>query len=99
MRPDQQDFQGTAVTVELARKLGVPDMFVIVNKVPPDTDYALLRSQVRGLFHVDVEAILPLSVEMARTASGDIFCNRYPSHPLTMELKRVVERLTGEASH
>ncbi len=97
VRPDQQDFQGTAVTVELARKLGVPDMFVIVNKVPPDTDCVQLRSQVRDLFNVDVEATLPLSVEMARTASGDIFCNRYPTHPLTLDLKRVVERLTGKA--
>ena len=32
MRPDQQDYQGTGVTVEVARKLDVPRMLMIVNK-------------------------------------------------------------------
>jgi MinD-like ATPase involved in chromosome partitioning or flagellar assembly len=32
LRPDQQDFLGTAVTVEVARKLGVPRMLLVVNK-------------------------------------------------------------------
>lgn len=97
VRPDQQDFQGTAVTVELARKLGVPDMFMVVNKVPPDVDPTTLRTHVSSLFGVDVAAALPLSVEMAKTASGDIFCNRYPQHPLTLQLKQVVERLLGRS--
>ncbi len=35
LRPDQQDFQGTGVTVEVARKLDVPRMVLVVNKVPP----------------------------------------------------------------
>ena len=32
MRPDQQDFQGTAVTVDIARGLDVPNLFLVVNK-------------------------------------------------------------------
>ncbi len=98
VRPDQQDFQGTAVTVELARKLDVPDMFVIVNKVPTDLDLVALKSHVQGLFRVDVEALLPLSMEMAKTASGDVFCNRYPNHPLTHSLQSVVPRLVNGPS-
>lgn len=93
VRPDQQDFQGTAVTVELARKLEVPEMFIIINKVPAGIDPVALRVQVEGLYKADVAAVLPLSLEMARTASGDIFCNRYPSHPLTQELQAVVKRI------
>lgn len=42
VRPDQQDFQGTAVAVELARKLDVPELFVVVNKVPAGMDPAVL---------------------------------------------------------
>ena len=34
LRPDQQDFQGTAVTVDVARKLEVPDVLLVVNKAP-----------------------------------------------------------------
>ena len=36
MRPDSQDFQGTAVTAELARRLEIPEMLIVVNKVPPE---------------------------------------------------------------
>lgn len=93
VRPDQQDFQGTAVTVELARKLEVPEMFFIINKVPSGTDTAALKIQVESLYQSDVAAVLPLSVEMARTASGDLFCNRYPTHVLTRDLEYVVQRI------
>ncbi len=34
LRTDQQDYQGTGVTVEVARKLGVPRMVMANNKVP-----------------------------------------------------------------
>ena len=93
VRPDQQDFQGTAVAVELARKLEVPEMFIIINKVPSGTDPVALKEQVEGLYKTEVAAVLPLSLEMARNASGDVFCNRYPTHPLTQDLQTVVQRI------
>ncbi len=34
LRPDQQDYQGTSVTVEVARKLDVPRILMVVNKTP-----------------------------------------------------------------
>jgi len=44
MRPDQQDYQGTSVTVEVARKLDVPNMMLIVNKVPAVFDEAEVKA-------------------------------------------------------
>ena len=35
LRPDRQDFQGTAVTVEVARKLDVPELLLVINKALP----------------------------------------------------------------
>jgi MinD-like ATPase involved in chromosome partitioning or flagellar assembly len=95
VRPDQQDFQGTAVAVELARKLKVPEMFILINKVPPGMDVDALSEQVGKMFQTEVAAALPMSTEMVRTASGDIFCNRYPDHPLTQILRAVAQRITG----
>src|SRR5437879_4482089 len=45
LRPDQQDYQGTAVTVELARRLGVPRMLLVLNKVLPIFDSVAIRQQ------------------------------------------------------
>jgi septum site-determining protein MinD len=95
VRPDQQDFQGSAVAVELARKLNVPEMFILLNKVPPGTDADVLSEQVATMFQTEVAAALPLSTEMVRLASGDIFCNRYPDHPLTQKLQEVAQRIIG----
>ncbi|MCU0878045.1 MAG: MinD/ParA family protein [Pirellulaceae bacterium] len=95
VRPDQQDFQGTAVAIELARKLDVPEMFVIINKVPSGIDSVALRSQVEAMYQAQVAAILPLSNEMVRNASSDIFTNRYPDHPLTDELVALARRIVA----
>ncbi|MBX3447988.1 MAG: MinD/ParA family protein [Planctomycetaceae bacterium] len=93
LRPDQQDFQGTAVTVELARRLEVPRMFVVVNKVPEGIDQDLLREQVEAAYQCQVAALLPLSNEMVKLGSGGLFANRYPDHPLSVSLKRLSDEL------
>jgi len=93
VRPDQQDFQGTAVAVELARKLEVPEMLILLNKVPTDMDPAALRVQVEAMYKTEVAAVFPLSTEMVRMGSGDIFSNRFPDHPLTIELSNVARRI------
>jgi septum site-determining protein MinD len=93
MRPDNQDFQGTAVTVELARRLDCRDMRIIVNKVPPGMDHEVLRAQVEGAYRAPVAALLPLNSEMAQLASSGLFVLRHPEHPFSRELKRVAELL------
>ncbi len=96
MRPDQQDFHGTAVTVELARKLSVPSMFMIVNKVLQGMNLSDLRNHIETLYKAEVSAILPLNNEMVRLASGDIFVNQYPQHPFTIELEHVARRIAAD---
>jgi septum site-determining protein MinD len=93
VRPDQQDFQGTAVAVELARKLEVPEMFLLVNKVPPEMDIVALRDKIESLYKAPVEALLPLNTEMVRMGSSDVFCNRYPNHPFSQALLGVANRI------
>jgi septum site-determining protein MinD len=93
VRPDKQDFQGTAVAVELARKLEVPKMMLVVNKVAPDTNLQELRDKVQTMYQAEVAAVLPLNVEMVRLASGEIFTNRYPEHPFSQGLEAVVKRI------
>lgn len=93
VRPDQQDLQGTAVAIELSRKLEVPEMYLLVNKIPPDADLAEVREKIARLFQVEVAASLPLSAEMVRLGSNGIFCNHYPNHAVTAELNHVARRL------
>ncbi len=95
LRPDQQDYQGTGVTVEVARKLDVPRMVLIVNKVPPVFNLDRVKSQVEQTYGCEVAAVLPHSDEMMALASAGIFALRYPEHPVTTTLKQLATRLVA----
>jgi MinD-like ATPase involved in chromosome partitioning or flagellar assembly len=90
LRPDQQDFQGTAVTVDVARKLEVPNMYLVINKALSSYDFEDLRQQVETTFACPVAAILPLSEDVAAMQSADVFSLRYPDHPFSQEIQKVV---------
>lgn len=93
LRPDNQDFQGTAVTAELARRLDVREIGVLINKIPSMMDTDLLRTQVESAYGSPVIGMLPLTEDMAQLASSSLFANRFPDHVLSRELRRVAERI------
>ena len=93
MRPDQQDYQGTGVTVEVARKLDVPRLVLLVNKVPQTFDSAEVKARVERIYNCEVAAVLPHSDELMALASSGLFVLKYPEHAVTAELKRLAARL------
>jgi MinD-like ATPase involved in chromosome partitioning or flagellar assembly len=95
LRPDNQDFQGTAVTVDVARKLQVSKMALLINKALPEMAVRDLQQQVEELYQVPVLGVLPLAIEVAQLASQGVFCLRYPQHPISITLQGVADRLVG----
>ncbi len=95
MRPDQQDYQGTAVTVDVARKLDVPKMLMVVNKTPAAFDFDDVCARVEQTYNVKVAAVLPHADEMMTLASSGIFALKYPDHPITKGLQAVVAQING----
>lgn len=95
LRPDQQDFQGTSVTVDVARRLKVPDIRLIVNKVPPEYDFADVKSQIQQTYNCNVAALLPLSLDIAQNASSTVFCLQHQTHPFSASMSDVADYLLG----
>lgn len=93
MRPDQQDFQGTGVTVEIGRKLDVPKMVLLVNKSPATFSSDDVREQVEKTFNCEVVAVLPHSEEMMTLASRGVFSVEFPDHPITQQYRDVARNL------
>jgi septum site-determining protein MinD len=93
LRPDQQDYEGTGVTVAVARKLDVPRMLLVVNKVPAAFDPAEIQARMEQAYNCPVAAVLPHSDEMMTLASSGIFVLHYPDHPLTALYRRVADQL------
>jgi MinD-like ATPase involved in chromosome partitioning or flagellar assembly len=96
MRPDQQDYQGTAVTVDVARRLEVPELLLVVNKVLASFAPDELRRQVESAYSAPVAAVLPLTEDLVRMASADLLCLRDPDHAWSREVRGVAARIAGE---
>ncbi|MCP4686664.1 MAG: MinD/ParA family protein [Desulfobacterales bacterium] len=93
MRPDQQDIQGTAVAIDVARKLNVPDLLLLVNKTPGSFDFDQIKRDMEKVYNCGVAAILPHSDEMMVLGGKGIFSLHFPEHIVTITLKKIAERL------
>jgi septum site-determining protein MinD len=93
LRPDQQDYLGTAVVIEVAENLEVPQMVLVANKVLPDLDFNALQQNIEETYNKTVVGILPLSTEMLRLGSQGLFCLHYPNSELTSEFKKITSYL------
>jgi MinD-like ATPase involved in chromosome partitioning or flagellar assembly len=95
LRPDQQDYQGTGVAVEVARRLDVPSLHLIVNKTPSQLPLEQVKRRVELAYHCPVLAVLPHSDEMMILASEGIFSLHFPDHELT----RLFSHIASAISH
>lgn len=98
LRPDQQDFQGTAVTVELARELDVKNMVLVVNKAHSATDKVVLKRVVEEKLQTPVGEIITLSDEMVQFGSGGLYCVKYPDHAYSEAVANIAELLVTTLS-
>lgn len=93
MRPDDQDIQGTAVTIDVARSLDVPNLLLMVNKALPKFDRKDLVSRFEAAFQAPVAGVLPLTFDVAENASKDLFALSHPKHEWSQELHKVAEAI------
>ncbi|CAB4364546.1 MAG: AAA family ATPase [Actinobacteria bacterium] len=93
LRPDKQDFQGTAVTVDIARRLDVPELLLLVNKVPSQADLAAVAADVSRAYGAEVAGVLQLTEDMVTNASGGLFSITSPDHPWSRTLATVAARV------
>jgi MinD-like ATPase involved in chromosome partitioning or flagellar assembly len=95
LRPDHQDYEGTSVTLSVARKLKVPDLVLVVNKTPSVFDPDEVKERVETAYECEVAAVLPHSDELMALSSAGIFALRNPRHPVTGLLREIAARLTA----
>jgi MinD-like ATPase involved in chromosome partitioning or flagellar assembly len=95
MRPDQQDYEGTGITVRVAQGLEVPRMMLLVNKTPESLDAEAVKAKVEAAYGCDVVTVMPHSDDLMTLASAGIFVLRYPEHPLTALYETVADSVSS----
>jgi MinD-like ATPase involved in chromosome partitioning or flagellar assembly len=93
LRPDSQDFQGTAVTADVSARLGVPKRLILLNRVLEAIDQTQLRDLVTKTYDLPILGVLPNADEVMLLGSRDLFCMRYPDHPFSQEIQAVCQTL------
>lgn len=93
LRPDKQDFQGTAVTVDVAKQLKVKKMLLAINKVLSSVNFEALKQKVEEAYSIPVAGIFPLSEDIVQLASEGVFCLKYPTHAVTQEFTKVAQQI------
>ena len=94
LRLDKHDYQGTAVTIDLARKLEVPRLLLIVNMAAASYDHAEVRAKVAKTYDCEVAGVLPYSDQMMVCEEPSLFVLDYPAHQLTVELRMIADQIS-----
>jgi MinD-like ATPase involved in chromosome partitioning or flagellar assembly len=93
LRPDKQDYQGTAVTVDVARQLNVRKMLLAINKAHSKLNLDVLKQKVEQTYGESVVGVFPLSEDVVKLASEGVFCVKYPEHPISQEFLKVAQHI------
>ncbi len=94
LRPDYQDYEGTGITVEVARELSVPEILLVVNKSPPSIPASEVRQRMEEAYRLPVAALIPHSDDLMNLASRELFVCRYPQHPVTDEYRKLAAAIS-----
>ncbi|MBN2145777.1 MAG: MinD/ParA family protein [Anaerolineales bacterium] len=92
IRPDHQDYQGTAVTLDIARRLDVPQVRLIANDIPHSITAREMAESLEDNYASQVAAVIPFSEEVS-TSHSEIFVLRYPDHPITQSLQKIIDAI------
>jgi MinD-like ATPase involved in chromosome partitioning or flagellar assembly len=93
LRPDQQDYEGTGITVRIAQELRVPNILLMVNKTPSSLDPEALAERVQEAYGCRVVAVLPHSDEMMEMASRRLFSLEQPNHLISEKYRAIASQI------
>jgi MinD-like ATPase involved in chromosome partitioning or flagellar assembly len=93
MRPDEQDFQGTSVTIDIAHKLNVKKISIIANMVAPSFNKKQVRDEVIKAFNCSVAEILPHTYKLTELASNGLLCARFPNEEWSLKINNIANSL------
>jgi MinD-like ATPase involved in chromosome partitioning or flagellar assembly len=95
LRPDQQDFQGTAVMVDVARSLDVVNLSLVINMALSRYDPVQLTGQVELAYGTPVTGVLPISEDVMDSGPSGVFSLMHPESIWSQQIKAIAESLLG----
>jgi MinD-like ATPase involved in chromosome partitioning or flagellar assembly len=95
MRPDNQDYQGTFVTLDVCKRLEVPDLFLVVNKVLQNYDFNKVKKQIEKVYGYNVAAVLPQSDNLIELESRKLLYLTQRENPFSQGIEIIASKITS----
>ena len=93
LRADNQDYLGTSVTVEVARKLDVRDMRLVLNMVPSAFDERQVREKVESTYGCACAQVFGHYSDLRCMASEGIFALRNPNAEFSKRIRDLADSI------
>ncbi|WP_017305866.1 MinD/ParA family ATP-binding protein [Spirulina subsalsa] len=90
---DYPEFQGTAVTLDVAKRLEIPHITLLLNQVPKTLNTPLLKQQIEMAYDTSILGILPWAEPMQTLEKEDIFSVSFPDHPYSQVVQDIAHHL------
>ena len=95
VRPDRQDHHGSAVTADVARRIGVPRPHLVLTQLLGDHLAPEVRRELEEVFAIPVVAELPFAAAL-NEHHGDVpFVVTDPDHVWALAVRLLAARLAG----
>ncbi|MEO1147591.1 MAG: hypothetical protein AAFY26_18570 [Cyanobacteria bacterium J06638_22] len=88
-----QDYQDTAVFIDLAQQLQVEQITLVANQVLPEIDVDQLIASLLTTYQIPVLATLTKVKPIEHAAYPHLICQTQPQHPFSQELRQMATKL------
>jgi len=96
LRPEKHDFQGTAVTVEVVRNLGISRLLLVLNDIPESLNLEKAQRELKEIYRCEIGAFLPHSEALMVLASAKPLTLVTFDDPYVKQLEQLVARLVED---
>ncbi len=93
LRPDNQDYQGTSISLEVARRIGITATSLLINKIPGSYDPVEVRARIEEAYGCEVIGAIPLSEDLAETGSREVFILKHPGHSFSLAIEEISKNI------
>ncbi|HID27448.1 MAG TPA: MinD/ParA family protein [Methanosarcinales archaeon] len=93
LRPDNQDYQGTSISLEVSRRIGITKTLLVINKIPSSYELTEVRTSIQEAYECEVIGAIPLFEDLAKTGSKEVFILKNPSHSFSKAISEIAENI------
>jgi MinD-like ATPase involved in chromosome partitioning or flagellar assembly len=93
LRPDEQDYLGTAITLEIAKRIGVPKTYLIANRVPREIKTESFKNSLEKIYNIPVVGVIPFSYNLMMNQSKSLLSLTSPKDPFSVEIRATAEKI------